>query len=464
MLRKIGITMVAGTILFTGGVPAAAEFQPSVDTLILVDAETGQILFEQNVENPLPPASMTKMMSEYLILEAVNNGEISWDDEIEVNDFLAALSHDQSLSNVMMRTDDQYTVEELYESVAIYSANASTMALAAHISGSEGEFVESMNERGKEIGMGELLREAGAEYGMEELSEISEAEHGDFQFVNSTGLPNRLLEGNHPEGTGEEEDNYMSAKAAATLAYHLVNDYPEVLDTASIPFKTFREGTTDEIQMQNWNWMLEGTQYSDLDYEYIDGLKTGFTDAAGYTFTGTAERDGQRFISVVMGADSEPHRFQETKSIMEWGFENFEEAEIFPENMTLSSHETLPVTKGEEEEVSIASTDSVTQLVMDGDEENYTYSVELDEELLTENGELEAPVEEGTVVGQMVVEYEGDREISYLQGEEAGNSRVDIVTTGAVERSGWISLTMNNVGSFFSGVWSNVSNTVKGWL
>ncbi|SDO60939.1 D-alanyl-D-alanine carboxypeptidase family protein [Alkalicoccus daliensis] len=464
MLRKIGITMVAGTILFTGGVPAAAEFQPSVETLILVDADTGQILFEQNVENPLPPASMTKMMSEYLILEAVNNGDIAWDDEIEVNEFLAGLSHNQSLSNVMMRIEDQYTVEELYESVAIYSANASTMALAAHIAGSEGEFVELMNERGEELGMGELLREAGAEYGMEELVEISEAGHGDFQFVNSTGLPNRLLEGNQPEGTGPEEDNYMSAKATATLAYHLVNDYPEVLDTASIPAKTFREGTSDEIHMQNWNWMLEGTQYSDLDYEYADGLKTGFTEAAGYTFTGTAERDGQRLISVVMGADSEPHRFQETESVMEWGFENFEEVEIFPENMTLSSQETLPVAKGEEEEVSIASTDGVTQLVMDGEEEDYTYSIELDEELLTEDGKLEAPVEEGTVVGQMVVEYEGDREVSYLEGEEAGNSRVDIVTTGSVERAGWISLTMNNVGSFFSGVWSNVSNTVKGWF
>lgn len=464
MLRKIGITVVAGTVLFTGGVPAAAEFQPSVETMILVDAETGQILVDQNIENPLPPASMTKMMSEYLILEAVNNGEISWDDEIVVDDFLAELSHDRSLSNVMMRTDESYTVEELYESVAIYSANAATMALTEHISGSEGEFVELMNERGEEIGMGERLRDAGAEEGLEELTDIMQAELGDFQFVNSTGLPNSLLNGNQPEGTGPEEDNYMSAKAAATLAYHLVNDYPEVLDTASIPVKMFREGTEDEIQMQNWNWMLEGTQYADLDYEYIDGLKTGFTEAAGYTFTGTAERDGQRFISVVMGADSEAHRFQETESVMEWAFENFEEAEIFPENMTLSSYETLPVVKGEEEEVTIASTDGVSQLVVDGDEENYSYSVNLDEEMLTEEGELEAPVEEGTVVGQMVVEYDGDRDISYLPGEGEEGQSVDIVTTGSVERAGWVSLATSNVGSFFSGIWSNISNTVRGWF
>lgn len=464
MLKKLGITVVAGTVLFSGGLPAAAEFQPSVETLILVDAETGQILFEQNAENPLPPASMTKMMSEYLILEAVNNGDISWDDEITVGDYLAELSHDRALSNVMMRTDDSYTVEELYESVAIYSANAATMALTEHISGSEGEFVELMNERGEDIGMGERLRDAGAEEGLEELTEISEAELGDFQFVNSTGLPNSLLNGNQPEGTGADEDNYMSAKASATLAYHLVNDYPEVLDTASIPVKMFREGTDDEIQMQNWNWMLEGTQYADLDYEYADGLKTGFTEAAGYTFTGTAERDGQRFISVVMGADSEPHRFQETESVMEWAFENFEEAEIFSENMTLSSHETLPVVNGEEEEVSVATTDGVTQLVMEGDEENYSYSVNMDEEMLTEDGELDAPVEEGTVVGQMIVEYEGERDISYIEGEEENGQSVDIVTTGAVERAGWISLTMNNIGSFFSGLWSNVSSTVRGWL
>ncbi|WP_245411671.1 D-alanyl-D-alanine carboxypeptidase family protein [Alkalicoccus urumqiensis] len=462
---KLGLAgITAGAVLTVGTIPAAAEFQPSVETLMLVDAETGQVLFDQNTDHPLPPASMTKMMSEYLILEAINNGDLSWDDEISISDFHADLSHNPGLSNVMLRTDQQYTVQELYESVAIYSANASTMALGEHIAGSEGAFVEQMNERGVEIGMGELMREAGSEYGLDELSAVFEEQLGDFQFVNSTGLPNRLLEGDHPEGTGAEEDNYMSAEATATLAYRLISDYPEVLDTASIPQMTFREGTDDAVDMMNWNWMLPGTQQPDSDYEPIDGLKTGHTNAAGYTFTGTAEKDGRRLISVVMGADSESHRFTETESVMEWGFENFEEAEVFPAGTTPSGQETLDVAKGLEEEVGLITTDAVSMVVQDGEEEAFTSRVEMDESLLTEDGALEAPVEEGEVVGQVVLEYTGDREINYLPGAEEAEMTVDIVTTDAVERAGWMSLTMSNISSFFAGLWSNVSTTVRGWF
>jgi serine-type D-Ala-D-Ala carboxypeptidase (penicillin-binding protein 5/6) len=451
MMKKTGIAGLAAAGVFAGAASVEA-YEPSVETVILADAETGQVLFEQNAENPLPPASMTKMMSEYLILEAVNEGEISWDDEIAVDDHLSALSHDRSLSNVMMRTDETYSVEELYESVAIYSANAATMALASHISGSEGSFVEKMNERGKEIGMGELLREAGAEQGEENLEEIAAMEQGDFQFVNSTGLPNHLLDGSQPEGTGEDEDNYMSARASATLAYHLINDYPEVLDTASIPEKTFREGTADEIHMQNWNWMLEGTQYSDLDYEYVDGLKTGYTEAAGFTFTGTAEKDDSRFVSVVMGADSEVHRFQETERVMEWAFENFERMEVASEGEAVDSYETIPVVNGEEEEVGSEVAESLSVMIETGEEDLYSYEVELDEEKLTEDGELEAPVEAGEVIGHVTAEYNGDTELSFLNGIDEEKLSVEITASDSVERAGFFSLTMRNISSFFSGL------------
>ncbi|CAM4018001.1 D-alanyl-D-alanine carboxypeptidase family protein [Alkalicoccus chagannorensis] len=453
----------AGTI-FAYTQTAEATFQPSVDTIMLVDAETGQVLLEENAQQPLPPASMTKMMSEYLILEAINDGDMSWDDEVSISDFHAELSHDQALSNVMLRTDETYSVEELYESVAIYSANAATMALAEHMSGSEGAFVETMNERGEEIGMGETLREAGEAMGSDSLEETAAAGEGDFQFVNTTGLPNHLLNGSHPDGTGEEEDNYMTAEAAAVLGFHLVNDYPEVLEAASIPEMTFREGTDDAIDMMNWNWMIEGTQSPDLDYEYIDGLKTGHTEAAGFTFTGTAERDGQRFISVVMGADSESHRFQETESVMEWGFDNFSEEEIFAAGLTPEEQEEIDVVNGEAESVGIESTDSVSHFVMEDEEEAFSYDVQLDEEMLTDDGALDAPVEAGTVIGQMQVSFDGERDVRYLNDDMGRDLTVDLVTTEDVERSGWFTLTMNNVGSFFSGLWSGVTSTVRGWF
>ncbi len=449
--------------VFSFGGTTQANFEPNVDTAILLDGETGKILYERNVDQPLPPASMTKMMSEYLILEAVNNGDIAWDDTVPISEDLAAMSHNEGLSNVMLRVDEEYTVQELYESVAIYSANASTMALAEYIAGSEGAFVELMNERGKELGLGTPLREAGSEYGMENLEEIADEELGDFQFVNTTGLPNSLLDGNHPEGTGANEDNYMSARAAAVLAYHLINDYPEVLDTASIPEKVFREDSDDAINMQNWNWMISGTMYSDIDYEYVDGLKTGFTNAAGYCFTGTAEKDGQRLISVVMKAGSEVERFNETERLMEYGFNNFSSEEIFPAGMELEGYETVEVTKGTEDEVSISTSDAFTTLMHNRDDiDSYHYSVQLDESLLDDDGRLIAPVEENEVIGTMTVEYDGDYANGYLQGESSDT--IQIVTNESVDKAGWFTLMMRGIGDFFSGVWTSVADTVRGWF
>lgn len=437
-----------------------ANFEPQVETAILVDADTGKILLEKNVDQPLPPASMTKMMAEYLILEAVHNGQITWDQAVPIPDYLARMSHNQSLSNVMLRTDETYTVKELYESVAIYSANASTMALAELIAGSYGNFVKMMNDKGKELGLGTPLREAGAQYGMDDLEEIAEAGLGDFQFVNSTGLPNHLLDGYHAEGTGANEDNYMSARASAILAFHLINDFPEVLDTASIPEKIFKEGTEDAITMQNWNKMLVGTTYSDWDYEPIDGLKTGFTSAAGFCFTGTAERDGQRLISVVMKAESEGQRFQETRRLMEYGFNNFSKQEIFPAGMELEGYETIPVTRGKADEVSISTAESVSSLVHWDDEDAYSYSVQLDESLLDEQGRLIAPIEANQVIGTMTVEYIGAGEENYIQGD--GLRSVDIITNEAVEEAGWFSLMFQGIGEFFSGIWGSVADAVRG--
>ncbi|ADH97563.1 D-alanyl-D-alanine carboxypeptidase family protein [Salisediminibacterium selenitireducens] len=465
MLKKWGYALAAVTVSAAVLVPterAEASYEPTVDTVILVDAKSGRVLFERNIDQPLPPASMTKMMSEYLILEAVNDGDISWDTNVPISDFLASLSHNRSLSNVPLRVDGEYNVEELYESVAIYSANASTMALAELISGSEGAFVSEMNEKGVELGLGTLMREAGGEYGLEDLGEISEEGLGSFQFVNSTGLPNRLLEGNHPEGTGAEEDNYMSARAAATLAYYLVNDYPEVLDVAGIPHKVFREGTGDAIDMPNWNNMIPGTENSHLDYEYVDGLKTGHTNAAGFTFTGTGEKDGQRLVSVVMGADSIEHRFQETQRVLEWGFNTFYEEEIYAAGYSPDGFETIAVSKGEEEEVPLESTEAIHRLIQEGDEELYSYEVVLDEDLLDEDGAMEAPVEAGTVVGQMIISFDGEED--YIHDEIDRTTVVDLITTSDVERSGWFTLMLESIGGFFTGLWHSVTETVRGWL
>ncbi|MBB5174941.1 D-alanyl-D-alanine carboxypeptidase family protein [Texcoconibacillus texcoconensis] len=451
---------LTGVLTFTYGLETEASFNSDLETTILLDGESGKILHEDNIDQPLPPASMVKMMSEYLVLEAINEGDIAWDDTVSISEENAALSHNLAFSNVMLRIDEEYTVEELYESVAIYSANAATMVLAEHIAGSEGAFVEMMNERGKELGLGTLMREEAEEYGMTDLEEISNAELGDFQFVNSTGLPNSLLDDQYPEGTQPDDDNYMSARATATLAYHLINDYPEVLDTASVPHMTFKEGTEDEISMPNWNKMLQGHLY---EYGPMDGLKTGFTSAAGYSFAGTGEKGGQRLISVVMKGASEQERFQETERIMEYGFNNFDEEVIHPVGESVDGYETLSVVRGTESEVDIVSGETLSMIMQEDDLENYELEVQFDPDYFDEENRLVAPIDAEEQIGTLIANYSGEGSNNYIAGA-AKENEVPIVTANEVEEAGWFSLTMRSIGGFFSSIWSTVADTVSGWF
>ena len=150
---------------------AAEDLGLTVDAAILIDADSGKILYEQNAGTPLGIASMTKMMTEYLLLDAIDAGTVSWDQQYRVTEYTHKLSHDRTLSNVPLRADGTYTIKELYEAMAIYSANAATIAIAETIAGTETEFLKLMNKKAEELGL------------------------EDYKFVNSTGLNNANLQG-----------------------------------------------------------------------------------------------------------------------------------------------------------------------------------------------------------------------------------------------------------------------------
>nr|WP_281186697.1 D-alanyl-D-alanine carboxypeptidase family protein [Bacillus solimangrovi] len=421
-------------------VHAAEQFDLNAKSAILIDAETGKILYASEPDLTLPPASMTKMMSEYLVLDAIKNKKVKWDDQVQITDYVFSISQNKELSNVPLRKDAQYTVKELYEAMAIYSANGATIALAEHIASSETNFVKMMNDKGQELGL------------------------KNFKFVNSTGLNNSDLNGNHPKGTGADEENMMSARATATLAYNLINQYPEVLETASVPTKTFREGTSDAIKMLNWNWMLSDIpgylqQYA---YEGLDGLKTGSTDLAGYCFTATAERNGMRLISVVMGTDSITKRFEETKKLLDYGFQNFEHKDIFPAGYETKGNKTLSVQKGKEKTVQISSEEPLTITINRGDEKNYAPIVKFDKSLLNDENALTAPIEQGQKVGYLTYEYKGEDEYGYITEDIAQKVNVPIVTESSVNKANWFVLTMRGIGGFFADIWASVSGAIKG--
>ncbi|MFB1051695.1 D-alanyl-D-alanine carboxypeptidase family protein [Paraliobacillus sp. JSM ZJ581] len=414
----------------------ANSLDVSAESAILVDGESGKVLFAKNADVKLPPASMTKMMTEYLVLEAIEKGQISWDTKTSISDYAYRISADVSSSGIGLRQDKQYTVRDLYEAMAINSDNGTSIALAELVAGTEGEFVKLMNQKGEEMGLGE------------------------FEFVNSTGLSNSSLGEDYPDGTNPDANNLLSARAAALLAYHLVNDYPEALDISS--------QLTDELDgkhTNNWNWMLpwDKPNFAQYYYEGVDGLKTGHTDEAGYTFTGTAERDGRRLISVVMRTDSIGARFEQTKKLMDYGYNQFSQNELYSAGHQIKDKSTLDVSKGKQDTVEIETSEALLATIKNGEEDAYDVQYSIDEKLLDEDGNLVAPIKKGQVVGTMELIYNGDNAYGFITEDKQVQS-VEIVTKSAVEKSNWFMLTLGAIGDFFSGIFTTVKDTVTGWF
>ncbi|MES9663301.1 D-alanyl-D-alanine carboxypeptidase family protein [Bacillus nitratireducens] len=395
---------------------------------ILVEANSGKILYQKNADELLSIASMTKMMSEYLVNEAVAKGKLKWDQKVKVSEYAYNISQDRSLSNVPLRNGESYTVKELYEAMAIYSANGATIALAEAVAGKEVDFVKMMNDKSKEFGL------------------------KNYKFVNSTGLTNKDLKGHHPEGTTPDEENKMSARDVATLAQRLIQDFPKTLDIAKISKKVFREGTPDRIEMPNWNWMLKGLI---KEYEGVDGLKTGSTPEAGDCFTGTIERNGMRFISVVIKTNSHTARFDETKKLYDYGFANFEMKKMYEKGSSVKGKETVRVENAKDKDVAVQTKQAVSLPVPKGSKD--VYKTEFKEG----NKGQEAPVKKGVSLGQMVITPKDGNDPGFLSGKSL---QVDLVTKSEVEEAGWFTRSMRGIGSFFSGMWNSAVDTVKGWF
>lgn len=435
MFQKRFIAVVTALTLFCsmfvtyGSASAEANNALNIEAeaAILVEANSGKILYQKNPDASLPIASMTKMMSEYLVHEAVEKGKIKWDQKTTVSPYAHGISQNRDLSNVPLENGGSYTVKELYEAMAIYSANGATIALAELIAGSEANFVKKMNEKAKELGL------------------------KNSSFVNSTGLSNSDLNGQHPEGTNPDEENKMSARDSALLAQRLIKDYPEILETAKIPKKTFQEDGEYPVKMDNWNWMLKGLV---MEYEGVDGLKTGSTPAAGSCFTGTAKRDDMRLISVVIKTESHTARFTETKKLFDYGFTNFETKKVYDKGAQVKEHKTVHVDKAKDTDVAVKTEEEIVLPMPKGSKDVYKTEFK-------ESKQKEAPVKKGTELGYMMVSAKDSNDPGFLTGKSL---QVDLVTTAEVEKANWFTLSMRGIGGFFSGLWNSAVDTVTGWF
>lgn len=433
------ILMVSMVVTQPVSTDAEESLKLLVDSAILIDADTGKILYEQNADTAVGIASMTKMMTEYLLFEAIEDGTVKWDQQYSMTESTYKISQDRRLSNVPLRQDGSYSIEELYEAMAIYSANAATMAIAETIAGTETEFVNMMNKKAQELGL------------------------VDYKFVNSTGLNNADLQGMHPQGTDANDENIMPANSVAKLAFHLLKDYPEVLKTTSIPSKVFREGTPDAIKMDNWNFMLP-----ELVYAYkgakVDGLKTGTTDFAGHSFTGTAEKDGLRVIAVVTkavdsdGKGSYKARFDATSALFNYGFAQFSKVEIAPAGYEFKNQKSVSVSKGKESQVGIAVKEPIEMVIKPKEKDLYTPKLVLDEKKFKE-GSIEAVIKKDEVIGHVELVKSEGTDYGYITGEVKST---DVVTTETVERANWFSLGLRAIGDFFGKLWNGTTDFVGG--
>ena len=314
----------------------------------LIDAATGTLLRAYNEHEPLAPASVTKVMTLLLIMEAIDTGALKWSDTVTASEAAAA----KGGSQVYLKVGETMTVEEMVKSIAVSSANDCACAMAEKIAGSEAAFVEKMNARAKELGM------------------------NDTHFVNCTGLD---------DGANASEHR-TSAWDIALMSRELLTKHPDIKKYTTIWMDTVRNGA---FGLSNTNKLVRF-------YDGCTGLKTGFTSGAGYCLSASAMRDGLELIAVVMGAKTSPERFDACRGLLDWGFAGF--ALYTPQLPELTP---IPVKLGRSDSVAPVPQINPQLLVEKGDLSRLTTQFTLEPE-------LSAPVAKGQTVGLLTVLREGE--------------------------------------------------------
>ncbi|MCS1352679.1 D-alanyl-D-alanine carboxypeptidase family protein [Mechercharimyces sp. CAU 1602] len=355
---------------------------------VLMDYETGTLLLEGNSNQALPPASMTKMMTQYIVLEKIKEGQLAWDEVVTI-DHDAALLNRGGASGVHLQAGEQRTVKELFMAMSVFSANDAASSLAIHVAGDETTFVKWMNLKAQELGLTKT------------------------HYRNSTGLPPDFYR-RPPVVSGKHQ---MSARDVAHLARQLIHDYPEILSYSAIPKMRFRPGEVKALTLKNTNWMLQGAPY---EYTGVDGLKTGFTAEAGYCFTGTIKHKDLRFITVVMGTDTNRARFAQTATLLDYGLKEFQLHEFIRKEHPLPHHQQISIKAGVEEEVTIVPSKTIRLPVRSTERDRYTIKVDYQKNLY-------APLPAQTEVATATL---------YYDGQPVPNvSEVPLVTTERLERA-----------------------------
>ena len=337
-----GLVLALGVLLSPVSV-SAVELEVAGKSAVLMDVATGTVLYESNAHEKLAPASVTKVMTMLLIMEAVDSGKIALTDMVTASENAAA----KGGSQIYLKVGETMTVSDMLKSIAVSSANDCACAMAEHIAGSEEAFVGLMNQKAAQLGM------------------------GDTTFVNCTGLDDDAEAANHK----------TSAYDIAIMSRELLKNHPTIKNYTTIWMDTVRNGT---FGLSNTNKLVRF-------YQGATGLKTGFTSGAGYCLSATAAREGMELIAVVMGAETSQARNAACKQLLDYGFANY--ALISPELTEVSD---VPVTLGKQRSVSPRLGEEGALLIDKAQKNSVTTEVTMEQS-------VPAPVSQGQRIGTLTV-------------------------------------------------------------
>ena len=332
-------------LIFSIYIPCyAEEIIPGAASGILIDADSGKVIFEKNKNKKVAMASLTKMMSQIIILEEIEKGNIKWDDIVVVS----KNAQDMSGSQIYIEMGEKISIRDLMKGISMASGNDATVMMAEVISGNEEKFVERMNKKAKELGL------------------------KNTKFVNCTGL--------------DEEGHYSTAYDLSIIARELVINHPSILEFSSLYEDYLREGTDKKFWLVNTNKLVHF-------YEGADGLKTGHTDNAGYCLAATAKRGDLRLIGIVLGEKDSKIRNSETMNLLDYGFNTVKMNKLMTKDEVIKK---ISIDKATDKDIEIVMCDDLNVLENKGSEKiNYRFKYNINE--------IKLPLKKGNVIGKVKV-------------------------------------------------------------
>lgn len=347
-MKKI-LLIIMSFFVLNLNVLAEEDFASNGKSAILVDNLSGKVLYEKNADEKLAPASMTKLASMLMVMEAIDNGNLKFEDKVTISEEAANMGGSQ----VFLQAGEVYTVYDLLKSVAIASGNDAVVALAEKIGGSQSGFIDMLNKRLKEIGA------------------------TNTNFVNAHGL--------------DAEGHYSTARDMSIIARELLK-HPKILEFTSIYEEYLEKNDGSRIWLVNTNKLVRF-------YDGVDGLKTGFTKTAGYCLTATASKNNFRLISVVMGEDTSENRSSDTVKMLNYGFNTFKINIIKTKGESLGK---VRVEKGKQDKANIVLLNDATEILKNTDPvTEYSFNLKVNK--------IKAPVKVGDIVGTAeIIDSEGN--------------------------------------------------------